>query len=280
MSFTQPLNPHHPLGTMTITEETIFTSGGSQTGLSRWGDYSQMSIDPVDDQTFWYSHEYIPSTGSFNWRTRIASFTFGAPCPVGFPSNPNPADGATDVPITLAQLSWTNGAGANQNELWFGEAGSMALVHSGSLISSWPIPSNLSYNTSYEWRVVEMNDTCSTIGSVWSFTTEQNPDIVIDTLLFDDFESGLGLWTIVNNGGTCDWMIFNPPYPNPYTLPGSSSGGVLSSRYRLACRRTQNLRLSTQGILGPDDGAASRPGGGVGNPHLELLRTGATRVVA
>jgi hypothetical protein len=218
-----------PLGTMTITEGTIFSSSGSQTGLSRWGDYSQMAIDPVDDQTFWYAHEYIPSNGSFNWRTRIASFIFSAPCPVGFPTNPNPADAAIDVPITLAQLSWTNGAGATQNELWFGEAGSMVLVHSGSLISSWPIPSTLNYNTVYEWRVVDMNDTCSTNGPVWSFTTEQNPDIVIDTLFFDDFESGLTLWTITNNGGTCDWLIFNPPYPNPYTLPATSSGGVLSA---------------------------------------------------
>jgi hypothetical protein len=218
-----------PLGVMTITEGTIFSSSGSQTGLSRWGDYSQMSIDPVDDQTFWYAHEYIPSNGSFNWRTRIASFIFSAPCPVGIATNPNPADDAIDVPITLAQLSWTNGAGATENELWFGEAGSMTLVHSGSLINSWAIPSNLSYSTSYQWRVIEMNDTCDVSGPVWSFTTEANPDIVIDTLFFDDFESGLTLWTITNNGGTCDWLIFTPPYPNTYTLPLTSSGGVLSA---------------------------------------------------
>ncbi|RKY91575.1 MAG: hypothetical protein DRQ13_11295, partial [Ignavibacteriae bacterium] len=153
----------------------------------------------------------------------------GPPCPVDPPTNPIPASGTIDVPINLAQLSWTNGAGATENELWFGEAGSMALVHSGSLINSWPIPSILDYSTSYQWRVIERNDTCSVSGSVWNFTTEPNPDIVIDTLFFDDFESGLGLWTIVNNGGNCDWMIFNPTYPNTYTLPPTSSGGVLSA---------------------------------------------------
>ena len=153
----------------------------------------------------------------------------GPPCPVDPPTNPSPVSGAIDVPITLAQLSWDNGAGATENELWFGEAGSMVLVHSGSLISSWPIPSTLNYSTSYQWRVVEMNDTCDVSGPVWGFTTEPNPDIVIDTLFFDDFESGLTLWTITNNGGTCDWLIFNPPYPNAYTLPGTSSGGVLSA---------------------------------------------------
>jgi hypothetical protein len=35
-----------------------------------------MSIDPSDDCTFWYTTEYIPVNGSFNWKTRIASFKF------------------------------------------------------------------------------------------------------------------------------------------------------------------------------------------------------------
>jgi len=37
------------------------------------------------------------------------------PCPVGFPLNPNRADGAIDVPITLAQLSWDNDVGSTEN---------------------------------------------------------------------------------------------------------------------------------------------------------------------
>ncbi len=65
-----------PLGTMPITEETIFSSSGVQTGLSRWGDYTHMSVDPAEPDIFWYTNEYIPSNGSFNWRTRIASIDF------------------------------------------------------------------------------------------------------------------------------------------------------------------------------------------------------------
>jgi hypothetical protein len=60
-------------------ESTIITGGGSQTSnLSRWGDYTHMSIDPVDDCTFWYTGQYIPSNGTFNWKTRIASFRISA----------------------------------------------------------------------------------------------------------------------------------------------------------------------------------------------------------
>ncbi len=57
------------------TESTIVFGGGSQlTNLSRWGDYTHMSIDPVDDCTFWYTGQYLKADGTFNWSTRIASF--------------------------------------------------------------------------------------------------------------------------------------------------------------------------------------------------------------
>ncbi len=64
------------LGTMQ-TENIIQAGGGSQTGtLHRWGDYSAMTVDPVDDCPFWFTSEYLKANGSFNWSTRIASFKF------------------------------------------------------------------------------------------------------------------------------------------------------------------------------------------------------------
>jgi pre-peptidase len=64
-------------GTITQGEGTIITGAGAQgSTLSRWGDYSSMSIDPADDCTFWFASEYIPANGTFNWKTRIASFRF------------------------------------------------------------------------------------------------------------------------------------------------------------------------------------------------------------
>ena len=58
-------------------EQLIVNGSGSQTGsVSRWGDYSAMTIDPVDDCTFWYTQEYIQSTGNFNWNTRISNLIF------------------------------------------------------------------------------------------------------------------------------------------------------------------------------------------------------------
>jgi len=63
-----------PVGTLNA-ETVLKAGGGAQTGtLTRWGDYSQISIDPADDCTFWATNEYIKTSGSFNWNTWITSF--------------------------------------------------------------------------------------------------------------------------------------------------------------------------------------------------------------
>ena len=67
--------PGDPAGTME-TEQLIVNGSGSQTSPTRWGDYSAMTVDPVDDCTFWYTQEYSKTTGSFSWNTRIANFKF------------------------------------------------------------------------------------------------------------------------------------------------------------------------------------------------------------
>jgi hypothetical protein len=64
-----------PLNTMQ-SENSIFEGPAFQEGSNRWGDYSSMSIDPIDDCTFYYTNQYQPSNGSHNWHTRIASFKF------------------------------------------------------------------------------------------------------------------------------------------------------------------------------------------------------------
>jgi hypothetical protein len=68
--------PSDPLNTMQT--ETIVKAGtGSQLpNLSRWGDYSTMTIDPVDDCTFWYTSEYLKTNGTWNWSTWITPFRF------------------------------------------------------------------------------------------------------------------------------------------------------------------------------------------------------------
>ena len=68
-----------PLGQMTLGESTIINGSGVQrTTNSRWGDYTSLNVDPVDDCTFWYVNEYYTAAGQASstagWQTRIASF--------------------------------------------------------------------------------------------------------------------------------------------------------------------------------------------------------------
>ena len=73
--------PTDPLSTLQA-ETSIVEGGGSQLpyhgNLNRWGDYTSISVDPVDDCTFWYVNQYLISSGSFNWGTRLGSFKFPA----------------------------------------------------------------------------------------------------------------------------------------------------------------------------------------------------------
>ena len=67
------------LGQMTQAEQTAYTGTGPQTEVEgRWGDYSDMTVDPSDDCTFWYTQEYLATDTVVigTWRTRIVSFKF------------------------------------------------------------------------------------------------------------------------------------------------------------------------------------------------------------
>ncbi|MFA6949984.1 MAG: T9SS type A sorting domain-containing protein [Lentimicrobiaceae bacterium] len=107
--------PTDPLGEMTFAEQNMVTGGGSQTHTAeRWGDYSMMSVDPANDNIFWYTQEYYLTGGSANWRTRIASFSLADPVSVtatAMPDSVCPGGSsqlsivATGSPLTF---SWTS----------------------------------------------------------------------------------------------------------------------------------------------------------------------------
>ncbi len=100
------------LGELSQGEETMIAGTGSQTNFDRWGDYSMMTVDPTDDETFWYTTEYYSTTG-YNWQTRIGTFKFA--------SSPVPG---TDVPDFngdgVVDLLWRNyNASKGDNVAWY-----------------------------------------------------------------------------------------------------------------------------------------------------------------
>ncbi|MBZ5666834.1 MAG: choice-of-anchor D domain-containing protein, partial [Acidobacteriia bacterium] len=68
--------PSDAAGTLE-SEVTLLAGTGSQTGGGdRWGDYTGMAIDPVDDCTFWFTEQYQTVNGGFDWHTAVGTFSF------------------------------------------------------------------------------------------------------------------------------------------------------------------------------------------------------------
>jgi hypothetical protein len=72
--------PSDPPGTMEA-ENPVIDGAGSQTSEA-WGDYSSMTVDPIDDCTFFYTGEYLKTAGKLNWATWIVSFRFPGCAPL------------------------------------------------------------------------------------------------------------------------------------------------------------------------------------------------------
>ena len=106
-----------PLGMLPQGEATLISGSGSQTStFNRWGDYSMMAVDPMDDWTLWYTQEYYTVTSDRGWQTRVGSFKFPNCGP------PNYVVGVVGI----------NGA------LWVKRAGSPGFTSLGGILTAAP----------------------------------------------------------------------------------------------------------------------------------------------
>jgi hypothetical protein len=115
----------------------------------------------------------------------------------GAVSGPNPADGAIEVKPSVV-LKWIAGAVAASHDVYFGaDADAVANATKASPEYKRPkalgeesyAPGKLIFNTTYYWRVDEVNDASADspwAGNVWSFTT--GDFFVIDD--FEDYDAG------------------------------------------------------------------------------------------
>jgi len=107
-------------------ESACIDGTGSTEGANRWGDYASTSVDVVDQCTFWHTNEYVETTGSFQWNTRVCSFKV-ASCGGGGPVNNPPtasftfsctglscsfdASASSDSDGTIVSYAWDFGDG-------------------------------------------------------------------------------------------------------------------------------------------------------------------------
>ncbi|MCB0078499.1 MAG: hypothetical protein KDD73_13880, partial [Anaerolineales bacterium] len=85
-----------PLGTMP-QGEYVLVNGSSPNASNRYGDYSTLTVDPVDDCTFWGTAEYNPAS---QWSTRIGAFRFDACGTADFTLSLNPTEVSACAPST------------------------------------------------------------------------------------------------------------------------------------------------------------------------------------
>ncbi len=112
------------------TESVCVNGTGSTTTANRWADYASTSMDPVDNCTFWHTNEYVETTGSRQWNTRVCSFSIpscGGTPPVNNPPNAAftsnctdlscsfNASGSSDSDGSIVNYSWTFGDGNTGN---------------------------------------------------------------------------------------------------------------------------------------------------------------------
>jgi len=131
---------------------------------------------------YWRVDEFDPPN---TYKGDVWAFT--TPGAVG---NPQPANGAVDVPMA-ATLSWTSADNATSHELYFGtdaDAVKNATTASPEYIGPRALgaesydPGGLAWDSSYAWRVDEVYATETIKGLVWSFATAAFISV-------DDFES-------------------------------------------------------------------------------------------
>ncbi|HSD64827.1 MAG TPA: T9SS type A sorting domain-containing protein [Ignavibacteriaceae bacterium] len=145
----------------------------------------------------------------YDWVDQIAPFATNSegpnPCPEELaPSNPDPPSGTTGVSVDGTTLSWTNGTGTVSVEVWF--AGQQ--VYTGAPITQWPTGA-LQYFTTYSWKIVCWNDSCSR-SATWSFQTEQHLPLPLE----DFYPQSAQYWTGTTEGITKTDGEINTVYPN------------------------------------------------------------------
>jgi hypothetical protein len=148
--------------------------GTSSPGASQ-GNQTATTFDTgtmANDMTYYWRIDEVNGQGTTNGV--VWSFTTEAlPPPPGQASSPNPGNGTTNVSI-YANLSWTAGSGSTSSDVYFGTD---STPDSGEFLTNQTAttfnPGAMANDTTYYWRIDEVNAGGTTTGNVWNFTTEQ-----------------------------------------------------------------------------------------------------------
>ena len=179
--------------------------------------------------------------------------------PPNSPTNPNPATGAIDQPISLT-LSWScsdpDAGDSLSYDICFGNAHEPISVVSTNQSDTSLDLSDLGYGTTYHWQVVAKdNNEAATNGPVWSFTTKSFPNnrIVFASNRDGDYEiyssstEGTDIIQLTHEPGRDWWPRISP---NRHRIAFSSDRTVESHIYLMNMDGTDVKKITTIPISG------------------------------
>ncbi|MCB9024484.1 MAG: T9SS type A sorting domain-containing protein [Lentimicrobiaceae bacterium] len=223
-------------GLLDIAEESIYNGTVAQISYNRWGDYALMSVDPTDDQTFWFSTEYV-KTGGTSKGTRIASFKFGNdPAVVTLPATAITGNSATingtvnpNGLATTYYFQWgTTSSYGNSTPVNSAGSGTAAVAVNASL-------SSLNAGTTYHFRLAATNSDGTAYGSDLTFTPGA-ASVTTTTASQVGTTTATAGGNVITDGGTpvtargvCWATSANPEITDNHTTDGSGLGEFTSS---------------------------------------------------
>ena len=236
-------------GVMDIAEQTILAGTVAQSGYNRWGDYSGISVDPADDQTFWYTTEYV-KTGGTTKGSRIASFKFG--------NDPTVTTlAATSVTGTTATINGSvnpNGLATTYYFQWgttVSYGNTTTSTSAGSGTTALAVSANLTgltAGTTYHFRLSATNSDGTVYGSDLSFTpgAASVTTTAASSLTMNSAASGGNVITdggsAVTARGVCWATTATPTISGSHTTDGSGTGVFTSSITGLSASTLYHVR--------------------------------------
>ena len=212
-------------GIMDIAEDTIQVGAYSQTGMNRWGDYSLMSVDPTDDETFWYTDEYIGSSGAR--KTKIASFKFIT----GPIVTTLAATNVTGVSATLNGTVNPNGTETEYkfiyglNPLFLADTTISTSAGSGTaVVNANTDVANLLPNTKYYYKIIGTSIAGNATGTAMNFTTGVAPELTVTPPNRDVTISAGNTWFFVNSN--ISWTVSSDAAWCTVTLSGTGNDTI------------------------------------------------------
>jgi hypothetical protein len=186
-------------------EATLVAGSGVQRGTAnRWGDYSQLSVDPSDDCTFWYTTEYYTAASQafsiIGWLTQIGTFKFtGCTAPLVGTLNGHVQDSVSSAAIAGALVSVGSGlstytdASGNYSIVVPAASYTVTVSKSGYFSGSQSATITNGGTTTKNFSLVL--NTPPTISSIPNAKTKKNTPVTVNFTV-GDTESGAGAVTV------------------------------------------------------------------------------------